>query len=167
MVLAMKARKMWLRGITMPRSSWDHMTTELQVRTQGRRESGAFLLAHTSNPRRIVDVAYYDDLDPASLNGEVHFHGDGFISLWELCAKRGLTVIGDIHTHPGSNVQQSSIDQANPMIDRKGHIALILPNCAAGAPKIKAAGIYKHLGKCHWRRLPWWRRWHHIRISLR
>lgn len=151
----------------MSRHLWKEMTTELHIRSQGQRESGAFFLAHTSNPRRIVHVVYYDDLDSISMMGALHFRSNGFGELWDICAKGNMMVVGDIHTHPGSGVQQSAIDRANPMIDRKGHIALILPRYAADSPKISAAGVYEHLGKCHWRRLRRWLRWCHIRTSVR
>ena len=42
---------------------------------------------------------------------------------------RGLTVVADVHVHPGDSGQSNS-DRAYPMISQAGHIALILPRFA-------------------------------------
>ena len=68
--------------------------------------------------------AYYDDLDPGCLVGNIHIRAAGFSKLWDLCDVESLRVVADIHTHPGASVAQSSIDRANPMIAREGHLAL-------------------------------------------
>ena len=75
----------------------------------------------------MVRSAYFDDLDPECLVGNIHIRASGFSKLWDLCDVEGLRVVADIHTHPGTSVAQSSIDRANPMIAREGHLALIVP----------------------------------------
>jgi proteasome lid subunit RPN8/RPN11 len=116
------------------------------------RESGAFLLGRRRNGRvRIVDFVLYDDLDPNALDsGIVCFDGRYFGALWDLCKRRHLAVVADVHTHPGS-ARQSDSDQAHPMISKSGHIAVILPRFAAAPVRRRAIGIYCYEGGKQWR----------------
>src|ERR1700693_3370317 len=107
---------------------WHRLLTGL--RRCGRhysRESGAFLLGQRRGDRvRILQFVLYDDLDPECLDtGIVRFDGRHFGKLWDLCKQRDLTVVADVHTHPGCS-GQSDYDRAHPMISRAGHLALIM-----------------------------------------
>jgi len=115
--------------IGIPRLTWFSLVGDLRRRGRGRRESGAFLLGRGGGKdRRVADYVCYDDLDPRALDqGIVVFHGEGFSKLWALCARRKLQVLADIHTHPGRDVGQSSIDQAHAMVPVSGHVAMIAP----------------------------------------
>lgn len=115
--------------ISIPRLIWFNLVGDLRRRGRGRRESGAFLLGRgDGKDRRIVEYVCYDDLDAHALDqGIVIFHGEGFSGLWALCAKRKLQVLADIHTHPGRDVRQSSIDQEHAMVPVSGHVAMIAP----------------------------------------
>lgn len=115
--------------IRIPRLIWFGLVGNLSRRGHGRRESGAFLLGRGDiKHRRVVDYICYDDLDPHALDqGIVVFRGEGFSKLWALCAMRKLQVLADIHTHPGRDVRQSSIDQAHAMVPVSGHVAMIAP----------------------------------------
>jgi proteasome lid subunit RPN8/RPN11 len=119
------------------------------------RESGAFLLGHRRGGRgRVVQFILYDDLDSACLDtGIVRFDGRHFGKLWDICKQRGLTVIADVHTHPGSS-NQSGSDRAHPMISRAGHIALIMPRFAAAPIRLSEIGIYRYGGAKHWSPVP-------------
>jgi len=124
------------------------------LRERGRdcsRESGAFLLGTKDNARAtIVDFVLYDDLDPHALDsGIVRFDGRHFGKLWDICKARGLSVVADVHVHPGAAFQSSS-DQDYPMISRSGHIALILPDFARAPVPISKVGIYRYLGAKQW-----------------
>jgi hypothetical protein len=135
---------------------WVRLLTALRSRGRGRtRESGAFLLGHRRDGRaRVTGFALYDDLDPTSLDsGIVRFSGDRFGELWNLCARIGVTVVADVHVHPGS-AEQSGSDQAHPMIPCEGHIALILPRFAAPPVRRREIGIYRYLGGKRWRAVP-------------
>ena len=77
-----------------------------KLRERGRRcsrESGAFLLGRREDDRaRVVDFVLYDDLDPHCLDsGIVRFNGRYFSELWAICKARSLSVVADIHVHPG------------------------------------------------------------------
>ena len=101
---------------------------------------------------RAISFVCYDDLDPdAYEGGAIAFHAVGHAALWELCEKRGLRVLADVHTHPGSYIRQSPTDQRNPMIPLQGHIALIVPHFA-NTPwwALDSAGVYEYLGNFEW-----------------
>ena len=141
--------------IAIPRLTWFSLVGDLRRRGRGRRESGAFLVGRgDGRDRRVVDYVCYDDLDPHVLDqGIVVFHGAGFSKLWSLCAKRKLQVLADIHTHPGRDVRQSSIDQNYAMIPVTGHVAMIAPRFGntsrwslneVGIHRLEDGGRWKH-----------------------
>lgn len=156
------------RPLTISRGTWRRLVAELAARGRGERESGAFLLARLGRyPRRVAATVYFDDLHPQALNGAVSIPGSAFGRLWDLCAERGMTVVGDVHTHPGKGVAQSDIDAANPMVAARGHVAVILPHFALRSPEPRDAGIHVYLGDHRWTsafgddaaallRLTWW-----------
>lgn len=128
------------------------------LRCRGRngvRESGAFLLGKRHGGRaRILEFVLYDDLDSHCLDtGIVAFDGRYYGDLWALCKKRNLTVVADVHTHPGGSGQSAS-DRAHPMISRAGHIALIIPRFAAPPVQRADVGIYRYEGAKNWRAVP-------------
>ena len=128
---------------------WRRLCRRLRERGRDRtRESGAFLLGHQDGKRaRIVDFVLYDDLDPHSLDsGIVHFDGRYFGDLWALCEDLGLTVVADVHVHPGG-AGQSDSDRAYPMISLAGHTALIVPHFAVGRLPRREIGIYRYKGR--------------------
>lgn len=134
---------------------WRRLLANLHERGEGNHESGAFLLGRSSDGgSRIVDFVLYDDLDPHSLDtGIVRFDGRYFGKLWELCTKRSLTVVADVHTHPADS-QQSSSDRAHPMIALPGHIALILPRFATEPLSLVDVGMYRYNGNRTWETIP-------------
>jgi proteasome lid subunit RPN8/RPN11 len=154
----------------MSRWSWSRLTRELARRGRGERESGAFLLARVEDGGeypRVREWICFDDLDPAALNGAISIRGSAFNELWGICAERGLRVVGDVHTHPSSHVAQSHIDASNPMVAKRGHVALILPRFGAGRPRPANVGLHLYEGSRKWRsyfdadarrrlRLRWW-----------
>lgn len=135
---------------------WQRLCRRLRERGKNRsRESGAFLLGCRNGGRaRIVDFVLYDDLDPHCLDsGIVRFDGRYFGEVWALCKARGLTVVADVHVHPGG-AGQSESDRAHPMISRAGHIALILPRFAATPLPRREIGIYRYRGGRRWMAIP-------------
>ena len=130
---------------------WNEGLTELRRRTEGYHESGAFLLGEEKDSRRrITRFAYYDDLDPRSLEtGIVVFDGSGYGPLWQICRETGLTVVADVHVHPGA-ARQSHSDRTNPMVATKGHIALIVPDFAERVFQPLSLGVYEYKGSHTW-----------------
>lgn len=127
----------------------------LRERGRGERESGAFLLGRReAQSSRIVAFVLYDDLDPKALDtGIVWVDGRHFGRLWGLCKERGLTVVADVHTHPGASLQSDS-DQAHPMIARAGHLALIVPRFARAPVHLREIGLYRYQGGRRWEAIP-------------
>jgi hypothetical protein len=135
---------------------WRRLTDELRERGRGeRRESGAFLLGYRRDGRaRIADFVLYDDLDPHALDtGIVRFDGRYFGDLWDICKRRSLSVVADVHVHAGGSGQSDS-DREHPMISRAGHVALILPDFARAPLRIQSIGIYRYLGAKRWHTVP-------------
>lgn len=130
---------------------WEDLLAKLRERGGGVRESGAFLLGSGTGPARIASrILLYDDLDPNCLNeGYVHFDGRHYGRLWEICAAESLSVVADVHTHPGGPGQSHS-DKTHPMVAIPGHIALIVPNYAQ--PPLGAAdvAVYVYRGRYRW-----------------
>lgn len=139
--------------LRMRSSAWEAMIEELGLRGRGSRESGAFLLAdRAGDGRTVTRVVYLDDLDPDCLTGGIEFDGLAFSKLWDICDAERRVVIGDAHTHPGTNVRQSHIDAQNPMVAQKGHVALIIPNFASHPVKAPEVGVHQYDGDL-------WRNW--------
>lgn len=134
------------------RTIWKHGVATLADRADGRRESGAFLLGlATGATRRVVEFLYYDDVDPDCFaHGIVEFHGNRFGRVWNRCRERRLTVVADVHVHPG-HFGQSSTDRHNPMIPEVGHLAIILPRFARERVTPNGIGVYEYLGERRWR----------------
>ena len=137
--------------ISLPGPLWRKLFDELERRGENRHESGAFLLGVRQGERReVIDVVFYEDLDKdAYSTGVCILHAPAFARLWNLCRERKLTVLGDVHTHPGLS-HQSSSDRTNPMVARGGHVAIIVPNFAATPADITQLGIYEYRGNHRW-----------------
>ena len=123
---------------------------ELRERGRGNRESGGFLLGRrTGQLRTIESFLPYDAIDPYCLRGAILFDGSKMDLVWKECRARNLQVVADVHTHPGG-YRQSGVDQANPMIPEKGHIAIIVPNFADGSYLPGDIGIFEFRGTGNW-----------------
>lgn len=110
-----------------------------------------FLLGRERRGRyEVADAVFYDDLDPAAYStGVCVLLGPAFAKLWALCREHKLTVVADVHTHPGTAFQSDS-DRTNPMVARAGHVAVIVPNFAAHTPRPAELGVYEYLGNHDW-----------------
>jgi proteasome lid subunit RPN8/RPN11 len=124
---------------------------ELQRRGEGRHESGVFLLGQENRGRlEVKDVIFYDELDPEAYStGACVLHGDAFSKLWTICRERQLTVVADVHTHPGA-ARQSEYDRTNPMVARTGHVAVIVPRYAQPPVVHSELGLYEYCGEHKW-----------------
>ena len=150
-----------IRGFVLPKvrlfcptALWRQGLGELRRRGQGRRESGAFLLGSSSGSQRQIErFLYYDNVDPHCLDsGIVQFSGNAFPAVWSLCSDEGLSVIADVHTHPGRGTpQQSHADRTNPMIGLPGHIALIVPDFASQVVFADKIAVDEYLGGHQWK----------------
>jgi proteasome lid subunit RPN8/RPN11 len=137
--------------ISCPRKLWVRLARELCRRGEGVHEAGAFLLGQERKGRLVVhEIVFYDDLDPHAYDsGVCILQSDAFAALWKICRERRLTVVADVHTHPGSPMQSTS-DRTNPMVARPGHIAIIVPDFAKAPVTVEALGIYEYRGEHKW-----------------
>ena len=161
-----KRRQLRQHELSISWFTWLRLLIGLRSRGLSKtRESGAFLLGHRdpNGQAKIVDVVLYDDLDPHSLDsGIVRFDGRYFGDLWDLCRRKKLSVVADVHVHPGSSLQSTS-DRQHPMISRSGHLALILPYFARLPIRRGEIGIYRYLGGKQWETIPHGQRQHFIK----
>lgn len=137
--------------LDVSRSFWLDVMRELRRRGKGEHESGCFLLGRVHGKvRRIVEVIYYDDLDPdAYSSGVCVLYADAFDRLWDECRKRDLDVVADIHTHLGGSFQ-SEADRTNPMVALPGHVAIIVERFARDPVWRHRLGIYRYEGAHRW-----------------
>jgi hypothetical protein len=150
---------MWVPDLTItsikiPLWLWASVIFDLRRRGGGLRESGAFLLGRDDrNPARVSTYICYDDLDPAAYQeGAIAFHASGCAALWQHCRNRQMQLLVEVHTHPGWEVRQSSIDERHPMLPIVGHTAMIVPNFGKTAWwSLNAVGVYEYLGNFRWR----------------
>ncbi len=139
------------RPLNISRRLWKRLSKVLHERGRGVSESGAFLLGHkVGSVRHILDFMLYDDIDPNALRGAIVFDGSKMDVVWTRCESTGMSVVADVHTHPGG-YGQSSIDQAHPMIPQAGHLALIIPNFSDRVYLPGHVGLYEFLGRDGWR----------------
>ncbi len=138
-------------GLSCPRKLWWSLLAELDRRGERRHEAGAFLLGFQRGKRReVTDVVFYDELDPhAYASGVCILHAPAFARLWALCRERDLTVVGDVHTHPGVAFQSES-DRTNPMVARDGHVAIIVPDFAVAPVDPRQLGVFEYRGDHQW-----------------
>jgi proteasome lid subunit RPN8/RPN11 len=137
--------------LVCPLPLWRRLTSELDRRGGRRHEAGAFILGTVvGDTRRALEVIYYDELDPqAYASGVCVLAGDAFARLWAICRERSLTVVADVHTHPGQAYQSHS-DRTNPMVARAGHVAIILPNYARAPVDRAQIGVFEYRGDHRW-----------------
>jgi proteasome lid subunit RPN8/RPN11 len=129
---------------------WERLVSDLRRIGNGVRESGAFLLGESDERKIVTDYRLYDDVAPDSRHVDyVLLRGPHMGKVWEECERRGLFVIGDVHTHPGSPVQSHS-DREYPIICIPGHVALIVPEFAQGDVAIDSLGLHQFLGAGRW-----------------
>jgi proteasome lid subunit RPN8/RPN11 len=137
--------------IRIRRGDWREMNAQLAARGGGQRESGAFLLGRRQGRRPLVThIVYFDDLEPESLNGAVHLTTTAYSRLWAMCRDLGVEVLADAHTHPGGLIRQSHIDQDNPLIAQRGHLAIIIGHYAQQHAGLRDVGMYEYRGDAGW-----------------
>lgn len=130
---------------------WRKLSRELHTRGEERRESGAFLLGRVEKGRaRIEKIVPYDDLDPHCLDsGIIDFAAKYLGAVSEICRQTGLSLVADVHTHPGAP-WQSETDRIHPANPKKGHIAFIVPCYARHLCAPEELGIYHYQGRHNW-----------------
>lgn len=142
-------------SLKIPLCRWLALLRDLRRRSDGRRESGAFLLGGPG-AHRVVRYVPYDTLDPhVADSGVIMFRGGCIAPLWEMCHREGLRVVADVHTHPTTWTGQSQSDREHPMISQPKHVALIVPCFASRRLQgLRSVGIHEYLGDRQWKTWP-------------
>ena len=137
--------------LEVPAALWAALMAHLREQGAGVRESGAFLLGRKTDAGRIVQrfVPYEHLQHDAFSNDYVSLKADSFAKLWEVCRATDMTVVADVHTHPGA-AWQSHSDRTNPMIARAGHVAVILPDYAQSPVDLSRIGVFEYRGAHAW-----------------
>lgn len=137
--------------LEVPANLWVELLSHLRMQGAGVRESGAFLLGHKAEARRVVkQFLPYEQLQADALHDDyVSLSAASFSKLWDLCRAQGLSVVADVHTHR-LGAGQSRSDRANPMIAVNGHVALIVPRFAQGNNRLHDLGMYTYEGNHTW-----------------
>lgn len=142
------------RKLFIPVLLWWGLLHDLRQKSQGVRESGAFLLGDRDGRcARVRSYVLYHDLDPhVSDSGIIQFASSGYSPLWRTCRERKQRAIADVHCHPAAWVDQSDSDVAHPMIPEPGHISLIVPSFGR-TPwwSLRAVGVHEYFGGRAWR----------------
>lgn len=148
---AIRARVAPEHSLAISAEDWRRLWAVLHSKSNGVRESGAFLLGiQTGGRREVRSFVPYDELDGHCLDtGIVQFDGAGYSKLWDLCEAQALQVVGDVHTHP-ANAFFSEADRAHPMISQVGHVAIVFPDFAVGQPDVESVGAYIYKGAHEW-----------------
>ena len=147
-----KVTNSFRRQLEFAPGAWVGLMKDLQQRSGGCRESGAFLLADRTRGDRVIrSWLPYDTLAPESLAHDyVRLESSAFSRLWRWCEETGTEVVADVHTHPGGP-RQSRSDRTYPMVALPGHIALIVPSFAARSPQPIDCSFNIYLGDQRWR----------------
>lgn len=138
--------------LEIPRQLYDSLIDDLAKSGRGVKESGAFLLGSVDGERRRVSsYLMYDKVAPlsSSKHAYVAFTAEEMARAWEHCYEVGLQVVADVHTHPFGPAQSLS-DRAHPIVSVAGHVALIVPNFAQGAPQPRDLGVHLFGGGGRW-----------------
>ena len=137
--------------LSMPRSTWSTLVANLEQRSAGVRESGAFLLGRNlGHAREVLRFELYDDLEPGCLDsGYVSFSSAGYRELWKVLKETGLEVVADVHTHP-AKAFFSRTDRTNPMMPTVGHLAFVVADYAQGTVRPNDVAFFRYLGNHEW-----------------
>lgn len=135
----------------IPIQIWHNLRSELNQRSAGRRESGAFLLGQIAGSTRVVtSFVPYDELNAILAPRLISLPCGAYQRLWATCRERNLEVVGDIHCHPGKAYQSES-DADHPMVPEIRHASVIVPEYARYVPEPETLGLYEYLGNLRWR----------------
>jgi hypothetical protein len=139
------------RTLQVPILIWWRLLRGLKARGSGQRESGAFLLGvEATTSARVTAVIFYDDIDPHALDtGIIRLSGRAMNQVWDRCARDGLVLLADVHTHSKGSGQSRS-DRDHPMNAMKGHIAFIVPNFAGRVFDLRRISQHRYLGSGQW-----------------
>lgn len=140
------------RMLFVARALWQATWAGLRERGGGVREAACVWLGTRSGTvEHAFDVVYLDDLPGTTARRVQHRTSREGVDMLLACARdRKMSLVADIHTHPGRRVDLSEIDQAHPIEFRVGLLALVLPHFATTEPDITTIGLHEYAGDGRW-----------------
>jgi len=141
------------RMLLIARKLFDVTWLGLQQRSQGSQETACVWLGDQDAERETAtEVVFLDDL-PGTVGRRLHHRTsrEAVRILIDRARELGLTIVGDVHTHPGPWVDLSEVDRAHPIEYRIGLLALVFPTFAEGPPRLDGVGVHEYLGSGEWR----------------
>lgn len=141
------------RTLVLPQTLWCNTWIGLQQRSHGVRETACVWLGDRNGEEETArEVIFLDDL-PGTVGHHLQHRTsrDAVRIVLDRARALGLSIVGDVHTHPGTWVDLSEIDRAHPIEYRIGLLALVLPAFAEGPPSLQGVGVHEYLGAGAWK----------------
>lgn len=141
------------RTLHIARTLYERTWLGLQQRGRGARETACVWLGDQDREREVArEVIFLDDL-PGTVGRRLQHRTsrEAVRILIDRARELGLTIVGDVHTHPGLWVDLSDVDRAHPIEYRIGLLALVFPAFAKGPPRFEGIGVHEYLGSCEWK----------------
>lgn len=132
---------------------WRATWLGLQRRGGGARETACVWLGEQEGEQEVArEVVFLDDL-PGTVGRRLQHRTsrEAVRIVIDRARELGLTIVGDVHTHPGEWVDLSEVDRVHPIEYRIGLLALVLPTFAKGPPRLKGVGVHEYLGAGEWK----------------
>lgn len=154
-------------SLVVPHQLWINVLETLRQRSEEQRESaGIFIGTASPNGTRIaVDAVFHHHLaddHATALSLELPEHAK--FKLYEDLAKRRLSPVSLIHTHPEAWVDLSVVDQSNRISSTVGFWSIVIPHY--GCPPWNLDGIGFHvLEDAGWEKLTIEERRIHFRLE--
>lgn len=134
---------------------WQRTWMKLRSHGDGQREAACVWAGvRSEHEERVTEVIFLDDLSGVEAFPLQHkTTRKATAALFAQLRDKKLSIIADVHTHPGDWVDLSWIDKAHPIEYRPGLTAIVLPNYATTEPSLETIGIHSYLGDGQWRQL--------------
>lgn len=142
-------------SLIVPISLWHDILSELQRRSAGCRESAGILVGRASpdGVRTATDVVFHHQIaNDRATALSLELPEAAKFRLYQTMAKRQLTLVSLIHTHPAGWVDLSEVDQSNRLSSTVGFWSIVVPHYGRPPWNLDTMGfhILEHVG---WRAL--------------
>jgi proteasome lid subunit RPN8/RPN11 len=131
---------------------WTTTWYGLQRRSAGENEAACVWLG-TRSPHleRALEVVYLDDL-PGTVGRRLQHRTSrqAVDMMLELARTKRMSIVGDLHTHPGEWVDLSEVDREHPIEYRVGLLALVIPSFGRGGADLTRTGVHEYAGAGRW-----------------
>lgn len=141
--------------VVLTQALWQATVKGLGARSEGRHETACVWTGHRLPEAWSIEaIMFLDDLPGTTGLPRQHRTPRSALDvLFAELRKRELQIIADVHTHPGSWVGLSPVDQSHPIEYRLGLLAVVIPHYARVPVSLADAGIHEYLGAHRWHQL--------------